>query len=129
MNAPGHRPRRRRLPTGAGPGDSVHRQLVRGGDPLRHRPPARGPSPRRTRWTFRSFLAEGFAARVIAFESTCAEGYAAVRVRRESADLPVSIPDAMIAGTALAHGATVATRNVADFSGCGIAVANPWDGA
>jgi predicted nucleic acid-binding protein len=90
---------------------------------------ARRPSPRRTRWAFRSFLAEGFAARVIAFESTCAEGYAAVRVRRESAGPPVSIPDAMIAGTALAHGATVVTRNVADFSGYGIAVANPWDGA
>jgi predicted nucleic acid-binding protein len=78
---------------------------------------------------FRSFLAEGFAARVIAFDSACAESYAAVRVRRESAGLPISLPVAMIAGTALAHGATVATRNVADFSGCGIAVANPWDGA
>jgi predicted nucleic acid-binding protein len=33
------------------------------------------------------------------------------------------------AGTALARSATVATRNVADFSGCGIAVAHPWDGA
>ena len=102
---------------------------MRGGAPLRRYPPARRPSPRRTRWAFRSFLAEGFAARVIAFESTCAEGYAAVRVRRESAGLPISLPDAMIAGTALAHGATVATRKVVDFSGCAIAMANPWDGA
>jgi toxin FitB len=78
---------------------------------------------------FCSFLAEGFAARVVAFDSACAESYAAVRVRREFAGLPISLPDAMIAGTALAHGATVATRKVVDFSGCAIAMANPWDGA
>ena len=78
---------------------------------------------------FHCFLAEGFAARVIVFDSACAESYAAVRVRRETVGLPISLPDAMIAGTALAHGATVATRNMVDFSSCGIAVANPWDGA
>ena len=33
---------------------------------------------------------------------------------------------ALIAGTALAYGATVATRNIADFSLCGIALDNPW---
>jgi predicted nucleic acid-binding protein len=52
-----------------------------------------------------------------------------VRLRREAAGLPISIPDALIAGTALAHGATVATRNVGDFSGCGVIVTNPWQTA
>jgi toxin FitB len=75
---------------------------------------------------FQAFLTEGFVGRVIVFDSACAAGYAAIRVRREMAGLPVSIPDAMIAGTALAYGATVATRNVGDFAGCGIAVDNPW---
>jgi toxin FitB len=78
---------------------------------------------------FQAFLTQGFAGRILAFDSSCAAGYATIRVRREAAGLPVSIPDAMIAGTALAHGSTVATRNVADFAGCGIAIANPWDGA
>lgn len=76
-----------------------------------------------------TFLAEGFTDRVIAFDSACATAYAAVRTRCESAGLPLSIPDAMTAATTLAHGATVATRNVTDFTQCGIAVANPWDGA
>ena len=35
--------------------------------------------------------------------------------------------DAMIAATALSHGLTVATRNVADFQALGMAVLNPFD--
>jgi predicted nucleic acid-binding protein len=34
--------------------------------------------------------------------------------------------DALIASIALGVGAAVATRNVADFEGCGIAVIDPW---
>ena len=34
--------------------------------------------------------------------------------------------DAMIAGTALAHGLTVVTRNTKDFEPMGVPVLNPW---
>lgn len=37
-----------------------------------------------------------------------------------------SLPDALIAGTAKVHGLTVATRNLADFEGCGIDLVDPW---
>jgi hypothetical protein len=47
--------------------------------------------------------------------STLRVGLAAIRVRREAAGLPIAVPDVMIAATALAHGATVATRNVGNF--------------
>lgn len=40
---------------------------------------------------------------------------------------PVSERDALIAATALAHGLTVATRNVADFERTGVPLLNPWD--
>jgi predicted nucleic acid-binding protein len=33
----------------------------------------------------------------------------------------------MIAATARAHGATLATRNLTDFEASGIAVVNPWE--
>ena len=35
----------------------------------------------------------------------------------------------MIAATALVHGLTVVTRNVADFRATGVALLNPWDPA
>ena len=35
--------------------------------------------------------------------------------------------DAMIAATALSHGLTVVTRNVADFQALGMAVLNPFE--
>lgn len=35
--------------------------------------------------------------------------------------------DALIAATALVHGMTVATRNVADFQPTGVAIFNPWE--
>jgi len=34
--------------------------------------------------------------------------------------------DAFIAATALVHGMTVVTRNVADFEGTNVPVLNPW---
>ncbi len=39
----------------------------------------------------------------------------------------VGIMDTMIAATAKLHGLTVATRNVDDFTRCGVAVVNPFE--
>lgn len=36
--------------------------------------------------------------------------------------------DALIAATALVHGMTVVTRNVADFEPTGVTIINPWTG-
>ena len=35
--------------------------------------------------------------------------------------------DALIAGTALVHGMTVVTRNLADFERTGVPLLNPWE--
>jgi predicted nucleic acid-binding protein len=52
-------------------------------------------------------------------------------VARRCATLHVPNPrsdrDALIAATALVHGLTVATRNVADFERTGVGVLNPWE--
>ena len=52
------------------------------------------------------------------------------QVARRSAHLHVPSPrpvrDALMAATALVHGMTVATRNVADFEPTGVPVINPW---
>lgn len=48
------------------------------------------------------------------------------RALRESMGLGSSPSDMMIAGVAMANGASLATRNVDDFSGLPISVVNPW---
>ena len=75
---------------------------------------------------FGTFLEAGFAARVLAFDADCALGYATARAVREQAGRPVPAMDALIGGMALAHGATLATRNVADFEGYGLSIVDPW---
>lgn len=54
-----------------------------------------------------------------------------VAVARRSAHLHVPrtcpVRDALIAATALVHGMTVVTRNVADFSATGVSIVNPWE--
>jgi predicted nucleic acid-binding protein len=75
---------------------------------------------------FGRFLAEGFADRVLPFDASCAPHYADARAAREAAGRPVALADALIGGMALAHGATLATRNTADFDGFGLSLLNPW---
>jgi predicted nucleic acid-binding protein len=40
---------------------------------------------------------------------------------------PQPIRDGLIAATALVHGMTVVTRNLADFLPCGVRLLNPWE--
>jgi predicted nucleic acid-binding protein len=74
-----------------------------------------------------TFLTDGFEERILPFDAVCAALYGAIRAEREARGGPIEVEDAMIAATARAHGAAVATRNVADFEGCGIDVINPWE--
>jgi predicted nucleic acid-binding protein len=78
---------------------------------------------------FAAFLEAGFASRILAFDGACAVVYATARTAGERTGRPVSIQDALIGGMALAHGATLATRNIADFEGYGLSRVNPWQEA
>jgi len=61
-----------------------------------------------------------------ALGSDAAPPYAKIATDRRRAGRPISQFDAQIAAIAWATGATVATRNVDDFEGCGVKVVNPW---
>jgi predicted nucleic acid-binding protein len=50
----------------------------------------------------------------------------AQRCARMHVPSPRSERDALIAATALVHGMTIVTRNVADFEGTGPPIINPW---
>jgi predicted nucleic acid-binding protein len=76
---------------------------------------------------FRTFLDGSLANRIMPFDSFCAKASAVTRARLAATGMTIARPDITIAATALAHGATMATRNVADFERCGLTVENPWD--
>ncbi len=75
---------------------------------------------------FETFCRAGFASRILAFDDDCARGYALARNAREQVGRPVAVLDALIGGMALAHGAMLATRNIVDFDGYGLALVDPW---
>jgi predicted nucleic acid-binding protein len=62
-----------------------------------------------------------FEGRILPVDTAVAQRCAALHIPD-----PRSERDALIAATALVHGMTVATRNVADFAPTGVAVFNPW---
>lgn len=63
-----------------------------------------------------------FEGRVLAVNTAVAQRCARLHVPD-----PRPERDALIAATALVHGLTVATRNVADFETTGVALINPWE--
>jgi len=73
-----------------------------------------------------AMFADDMEGRVLVFDSTAAEAYGRIMVERRAAGRPISVPDAMVASVARAFEATVATRNIRDFEGCGITVIDPW---
>jgi len=66
------------------------------------------------------------AGRVFAFEDEAAHAFARIASVRRKAGRPIAELDAQIAAIAHVHGALLATRNTADFEGCGIRLVNPW---
>jgi toxin FitB len=59
-------------------------------------------------------------------EATAAEQYAIIASSREQAGRLVPGFDALIAAVCKSHGATLATRNMADYEGTGIELIDPW---
>lgn len=73
-----------------------------------------------------AMLAEDFRGRILPFDSPAAVTFAAIASERRRSGRPIAIADAQIAAIARSRGAALATRNVADFEGCGVELVNPW---
>lgn len=63
-----------------------------------------------------------FSGRILAVDTAVAQRCAKLHVPD-----PRSDRDALMAATALVHGMTVVTRNVADFAPTGVEILNPWE--
>ena len=74
----------------------------------------------------RSILAEDFEGRILPFDADAATAYAELYAARRKAGRPPAPLDLMIASIARSRGATVVTRNTADFEGCGLTLIDPW---
>jgi predicted nucleic acid-binding protein len=62
-----------------------------------------------------------FAGRILPVDTAVAQRSAGLHVPD-----PRPVRDCLIAATALVHGMTVVTRNVADFESSGVSLLNPW---
>ncbi|MGQ0801567.1 MAG: type II toxin-antitoxin system VapC family toxin [Pseudomarimonas sp.] len=85
---------------------------------VERRDPAQGEVLRT--WLERQVL-PAFAGRVLAVDLAIAQRCARLHVPHPRAER-----DALTAATALVHGLTVVTRNVADIEPTGVAILNPW---
>lgn len=92
-------------------------ELEKGVLALEHRTPPQGSALR----VWLTGVRAAFAGRILPFTDNTATLCAAMHVPN-----PRSERDAMIAATALEHGMTVVTRNVADFAGSGVQLINPF---
>lgn len=72
-------------------------------------------------WLEQHVLPE-FSARTLSIDTAVAQRCARLHVPDKRGER-----DALIAATALVHGMTVVTRNVADFEPTGVPVINPWE--
>lgn len=73
-----------------------------------------------------AMFAQDFAERILSFDEAAAREFAEIAAGRRALGRPIAELDAQIAAIASAHRATLATRNLADFDGCGVRLVNPW---
>lgn len=72
-------------------------------------------------WLEQHVLPE-FSRRTLPVDTAIAQGCARLHVPNKRGER-----DALIAATALVHGMTVVTRNIADFAPTGVSLINPWE--
>jgi toxin FitB len=75
----------------------------------------------------RAMFLEDFEGRVLPFDMDAAIAYADIFAARRRAGRPTATVDLMIASVARSHNASVVTRDISGFEGCGLTVINPWD--
>lgn len=73
-----------------------------------------------------AMFAEDFAGRILPFDKDAARAFPEIAVGRRPQGRPIAEFDAQIAAIARSRRAILATRNTADFEGCGVRLVNPW---
>ena len=74
-----------------------------------------------------SRILSDFTGRILPVNRQAAEIAASLRAQAHRAGRVLQPADALIAGTAVAHDLTLATRNTRDFADLDVDISNPWD--
>jgi toxin FitB len=85
-----------------------------------------GRKQRALRDAVEGMISVDFQGRILDFDGRAARHFGKIFAHRQEIGRPIDQMDALIAATALSHGATLATRNTPDFEHCGIRLVNPW---
>ena len=72
-------------------------------------------------------LVSHFSGRILPVSLQAAEFAALLRAQAHRLGRVLKPADALIAGTAVAHNLTLATRNIKDFADLDVDIFNPWD--
>lgn len=84
-------------------------------------------SPGRKRTQLARWFTKGIQRlRTLDFDAATASIWAALLARLRARGLGMPVKDSLVAATAIAHGLTVATRNVTDFRNAGVPLVNPF---
>ena len=78
---------------------------------------------------FEQFVATAFASRVLSFDEDAARAYGEICGHRRELGRPMSAFDGQIAAIARIRGYAIATRNLSDFTDCGLELIDPFAGS
>jgi toxin FitB len=76
---------------------------------------------------FNKAIIESFKYRILSFDESAAHVYGKIMSKRKGLGRPLGILDGQIAAIAYTQGLIIATRNVNDFTGCGLDIINPFN--
>ena len=85
----------------------------------------KGPARERLRGWLQALLDS--RPRIVPVTPLVASTAGRLRAQREAGGRPVAQADMLVAACALTEGLVLATRNVRDFEGCGVALLNPFE--
>lgn len=71
-------------------------------------------------------LCAAYSARFLDFDPECAMTWGEITARAEASGRTLPVIDSVLAATALRNDCALVTRNVADYSGIGVKLVNPW---
>ena len=88
------------------------------------------PGKKRDRYTlYLQSMEQDYENRLIPVDAEVAQIWGRLAAERRQAGHALSVPDGLIAATAIRHGFHLMTRNIKDFEGTGAMLVNPWEDA